>query len=99
MIFKSWMYPQIHLWEGFLTGFITPLSGNGGLALVMLFLGYEFREYQIVHDKDYDTIFYFASGYFFGLLLGIYLFKIRKWKERINRGVEAFKMRFSIKSH
>ena len=83
MLLKRIFFAQLHFWEGFLSGLMTLITDSGGLALVILFLGYEFREYQVVRDKDYWTIIFFTMGYFLGLISGLYLFKVKGYLSNV----------------
>ncbi len=82
MGFLQYPYFHIHFLEGLFTGLLTTIYPSGGLGLILLFIGYEVREYQVKHDHDPITIPQFTVGYTLGLLVGLALFKRR----RIRRG-------------
>ena len=78
MTLFQYPYFHIHFLEGLFTGLLTAVYPSGGLGFILLFIGYEVREYQVKRDHDPITIPQFTVGYTLGLLLGLALFKRRR---------------------
>ena len=79
-----WLYKLIHFTLGFIAGVTGVRKQIDSLAIVILFLAYEEREYQVIHDRDYISIAEFTAGYVAGLLslqAIKYLWRRRKRRE------------------